>query len=82
MTENAELDLIEVIELARAFAKMAGWGNIRVRSLKFFEEEDHWICTVYLGAFNDQIAYIYVDDINRKVIEWTSTKPDVIENDE
>lgn len=84
MSEDAEprLDLIEVIELARKFATVAGWGTLRVRSLKFFEEEERWICTVYLGAFNDQIVYISVDDIEGKVTSWTSTKPDILENDE
>ena len=80
-TPIRNLDLIEVIKIARNFAELAGWGYFRVGSLMFYEKVGRWILTAYLGAMNDQQMYIFVHDVDKKVTQWTTEKPEIFETE-
>jgi len=70
MVEMREMDLDDVVEIARKFTELAGWGYFRLHNVTYNEEEKIHELTAYVGAYNNQLIKFGIDDVSRKVLSY------------
>jgi len=72
----AKMDLIDVLELAKNFAVVAGWGFFKLRSVNFNDMTGNWKLVADVGAIKSENIEFTIKDSDRKVIaygDWRKT---------
>lgn len=65
------LSLLEVVEIAKRFATVAGWGYFKLISVKEDpDNSDNFIITADLGAFQERNMKFTISESEKEVIEY------------
>ena len=69
-----ELDMIEVVEIAKNFAIIAGWGWFRLITISIDSKKKEWTLTARVGAYEDKVIEFKILDTEKKVISYGVAK--------